>query len=363
MTKVVIDNVEAIPLRIPFDHWAPPPLFGGQPRTTIDTVLVRITGSDGTIGWGQIYSGGWQSAVVALRDWVVPLVIGADVTDTTLQIRVERALQNLGRSGPVIHAISGVDIAMWDIRGKLAGVPVHALLGGRKRERVQVYASLLQYGGSIDHVSRNVERALERGYAQIKLHERTPDTVLAARKVAGPGIPLMLDTNCAWTPDEAKIVADKITSAKLLWLEEPIWPPEDFSALADLRKSTGVPIATGENASSEQDFLAAVEMGAADYIQPSATKVGLTALWRACQAVESVGATCVPHVPYFGPGFLASLHVLAAKHRESALERFFCDLARTPYLATVPISEGWIQVPDAPGLGAEPEPDLWKFKA
>src|SRR5262249_53107144 len=102
---------------------------------------------------------------------------------------------------------------------------------------------------------------------------------------------------------------------------------------------------------------------AADYVQPSATKIGLTALWKAATLVEKAGATCVPHVPYFGPGFLASLHVLAAKERESALERFFCDLAAMPYAATVPIDNGFVQIPDAPGLGADPEPELMQFRA
>jgi L-alanine-DL-glutamate epimerase-like enolase superfamily enzyme len=359
MAAVTIERVEAIPLRIPFDHWAPHPLFGGQPRKT----LVRVTASNGIVGWGQIYSGGWQAAIPALTEWVAPLVLNQDVADTALQWRVERILQNLGRSGPVIHAISGIDIALWDIRGKIAGVPVHALLGGRKRKRVEVYASLLQYNGSVDDVSRNVERALTRGYPQIKLHEKTTDTVVAARKVIGPDVPLMVDCNCAWPAEQATAKAMEMAPCDLMWIEEPIWPPEDFSALAHLRKATGIPTATGENASNEMDFPSMVAAGAADYVQPSATKIGLTALWKAAKAVEDAGATCVPHAPYFGPGFLASLHVLAAKERESALERFLCDLAAMPYAATVPIENGWVDVPDAPGLGADPEPALMQFRA
>lgn len=363
MTAVTIGQVEVIPLRIPFDHWAPHPLFGGQPRKTIDTILVRVTASNGIVGWGQIYYGGWQAAIPALTEWVLPLVINQDVADIGLQWRVERILQNLGRSGPVIHAISGIDIALWDIRGKLAGMPVHALLGGRKRERVPVYASLLQYNGSVDDVSRNVERALGRGYRQIKLHEKTLATVSAARKVMGFDIPLMVDCNCAWPAEQAIGAAMEMAPCDLMFIEEPIWPPEDFVTLARLRKETGIPTATGENASNEMDFPAMVAAGAADYVQPSATKIGLTALWKAAQAVEKAGATCIPHAPYFGPGFLASLHVLAAKERDSALERFFCDLAMMPYASTVPIENGFVRVPDAPGLGADPEPELMRFRA
>lgn len=362
MAKITISQVEAIPLRIPFDHWAPSPLFAGQPRTTIDTVLVRVEANNGVVGWGQIYAGGWQSAVAALEHSVAPLVLGQDVSDVTLQARVERLLQNLGRSGPVVHAISGVDIALWDIRGKLAGEPVHALLGGARRKRVQAYASLLQYGGSVAHVRQNVARALQRGYRQIKLHERTLETVQAAREVAGPGVPIMVNTNCAWLPQEATAAVMAMASSKLMWIEEPIWPPEDFVSLAALRHATGVPTATGENASNEIDFHNMIAAEAVDYIQPSATKVGLTALWRICREAEAKGVICAPHAPYFGPEFLATLHVLASMQRESALERFFCDLAQTPYEATVPILDGWVQVPEGPGLGADPEQQLMRFK-
>src|SRR5262245_46287396 len=105
------------------------------------------------------------------RSTVSPLALGQDATEAGLTPRLERALHNLGRAGPVIHAISGLDIALWDLRGKLEGVAVHALLGSRRRRRVEAYASLLSYGGSVEHVRRNVARALGRGYRRIKLHE------------------------------------------------------------------------------------------------------------------------------------------------------------------------------------------------
>src|SRR6516164_5449885 len=332
MPAVSIERIEAIPLRIPMDHWAPPPLFAGRPRTTIDTLLVRVTTNRDVVGWGEAYGGGWQATVAALDHWVSPLALGQDATDADLTSRIERTLHNLGRAGPIIHAISALDIALWDLRGKLEGVAVHALLGGRRRRRVEAYASLLSYGGSVEHVRRNVTRALERSYRQIKLHERTADTVAAAMAMA---------------------------PSKPLWVEEPIWPPEDFSSLAALRRATGVPTAAGENATGALDFRKMTAAGAVDYVQPSAVKIGgLSALWRIASEAEADGVTCVPHAPYFGPGYLATLHVLAAKQRASALERFFCELALTPYGASVPVVDGGVEVPDAPGLGADPEAEL-----
>src|SRR5215468_923335 len=190
MPAVSIERIEAIPLRIPMDHWAPPPLFAGRPRTTIDTLLVRVTTNRDVVGWGEAYGGGWQATVAALDHWVSPLALGQDATDAGLTSRLERTLHNLGRAGPMIHAISALDIALWDLRGKLAGVPVHELLG-RRRRRVEAYASLLSYAGSVTHVRQNVTRALERGYRQIKLHERTTDAVVAARAAAGADVPIM----------------------------------------------------------------------------------------------------------------------------------------------------------------------------
>jgi L-alanine-DL-glutamate epimerase-like enolase superfamily enzyme len=359
MPAVTIERIEAIPLSIPMDHWAPPPMFGGRTRTSMDALYVRLITSGGIVGWGEAFWGGWQATAAALEHSVAPLVVGKDATDMTLPARLERVLHSMGRSGPLIHALSALDIALWDVRGKLEGRPVHALLGGKQRARLAVYASLLRYGGVIADVRRNAARALERGYRQIKLHETTAEAVAATRDVTGPDIPIMVDTNCAWLPDAAVAAVSAMAPSKPLWVEEPIWPPEDFEALAEVRLATGVALAAGENATSALDFKTMIAAGAVDYVQPSAIKIGgITALWKIATESEAAGVTCVPHVPYFGPGYLASVHVLAAKQRESALERFFCDLALMPYAGNVPIADGFVEVPDGPGLGADPEPEL-----
>jgi L-alanine-DL-glutamate epimerase-like enolase superfamily enzyme len=357
--KLAIERIEAIPLRIPMDHWAPPPLFAGRPRTTMDTLLVRVTTDRGLGGWGEAFAGGWQATVAALDHWVAPLALGQDAQDAALTSRLERVLHNLGRAGPVIHAISALDIALWDLRGKLVNAPIHRLLGGAKRMRIEAYASLLSYAGKVDDVRRNVARALERGHRQIKLHERTPETVAATREVGGPDVPIMVDTNCAWLPDAATAAVRALAPSRPLWVEEPVWPPEDFAALAEVRRATGIPLAAGENATGPLDFAKMIAAVAVDYVQPSAVKIGgITNLWRIATESEAKGVTCVPHAPYFGPGYLATVHVLAAKPKVSALERFFCELALMPYGKSVPIVEGHVDVPEGAGLGADPEPEL-----
>jgi L-alanine-DL-glutamate epimerase-like enolase superfamily enzyme len=359
---VTIERVDTIALRIPYDHWAPKPTFGGIPRDTLDCLLVRVTASNGMVGWGEAFWGGWQATQTAIQHWIAPLAAGQDVSDLGMTARFERALHNFGRSGPYIYAIAGLDIALWDLRGKLEGVSVHALLGGKKRDRVEVYASQLAYSGNIENVKRNTARALERGYRHIKLHEKTTEAVAATRETAGPDIPIMVDTNCAWLPYAAHDAVLAMKPYHPLWVEEPIWPPEDVAALGALRNATGVPLAAGENATGAIEFVNLVAAGI-DYVQPSAIKNGITAQWDICQRAEQDGATCVPHSPYFGPGYLATLHILAAKQKEVALERFFCDLGQMPYGTSVPIENGWVEIPDLPGLGPDPDDALMQYRA
>ena len=361
---VTISAVDTIQLRIPLDTWAPPPMFAGKPRTHVEALYVKVTCSDGTVGWGESFGSSGTAVIAAFDNWIRFLAVGKDPTDKTLVPTIERLLHGLGRAGIIMHALSGLDIALWDIRGKLEGASVSKLLGGPKRKRVETYASLLQYAGDVEHVKRNTARALERGYRHIKLHERTPEAVAAARSVAGPGIPIKVDTNCAWLPGEADKPVIGMKASNPYWVEEPIWPPEDFESAAKLRKATGVPIAMGENATSPSDFRKMIAAGATDYVQPSIVKIGgITQLFRIATESEKAGVTCVPHAFFFGPGYLGTLHCIAAKERDAPLERLFGDVAFVPYTKTVPDMNGTVEVPDRPGLGADPEEDeLLKYR-
>jgi L-alanine-DL-glutamate epimerase-like enolase superfamily enzyme len=330
----------------------------GAPRTHVESLYVRVTTSGGVVGWGESFGTGRPMVVAAFDNWIRRLAVGQSASDEALIPRIERMLLSLSRSGPLAHALAGLDIALWDIRGKLAGVPVSALLGGAKRTRVECYASLLQYSGNAEYIKRNTARALERDYRLIKLHERTAEAVAAAREVAGPDIPLMVDTNCAWTPAEAEAAVAAMAPYKPFWVEEPIYPPEDFESLAKLRAITGVPMGIGENATSLRDFFRMVTIGKADYVQPSIVKLGISAMAKVAAEVEQAGALCLPNAFYIGPAFLAVLHCLAAKDKESPLERMFADFGATPFAKTVPIVNGGVEVPQGPGLGADPEADL-----
>ena len=136
------------------------------------------------------------------------------------------------------------------------------------------------------------------------------------------------------------------------------WPPEDDRALARLKRACGIPLAVGENASSATDLERIVDSEAAQYVQPSVIKLGLTAAWRIAQKCADTRVVCAPQVAFFGPGYLASLHLIAAQQAEVSLERLYVELAHVPYGDSVPIVDGWVGVPDGPGLGADPEAAL-----
>ena len=140
-------------------------------------------------------------------------------------------------------------------------------------ERVPVYASLLRYGKA-DLVERNAARALEQGYTRVKLHEITEPEVAAARRAIGPKVALMVDTNCPWTADEAVAMAKRMAPHDLLWLEEPVWPPENYDGMARVRTEGGVAVGAGESACTMADFEALVGRAKVNYVQPSVAKIG-----------------------------------------------------------------------------------------
>jgi len=334
------------------------PQQGGISRTSMDTLLVRIDTDEGVTGWGEGFGHRIFTATrAALDSFIGPLCIGRDPTAISALVdQLQRNLAGVGRNGPAMYALSAIDIALWDIAGKLAGMPLYRLLGGSPRKDLPAYASLLRYGEP-GAVSQYIERALKRGYRHIKLHEITEPPIKAARDTAGPDIPIMVDCNCPWTVREAIDMAQKLKPLNLTWLEEPVWPPEDHAGLARVQMQGGIPTAAGENAMLPE-FKGLFEAGAISYAQPSVTKVGgVTQMRKVMALADAFGVKVVPHSAYFGPGLLASIHCIAAMPDESLIERYDADFAVNPlHDAISPDANGRIAVPQGPGLGIDPDP-------
>jgi L-alanine-DL-glutamate epimerase-like enolase superfamily enzyme len=355
-----ITRVESVVLNFPMVIDGATPMLGGRARTSIDMLLVRVETDAGVTGWGEAFGHRIFPATRAAIDTLLgPMCVGRDPAQiVALNDDLQRVLHGVGRNGPVIYALSGIDIALWDIAGKVAGLPLYRLLGGSPRVDLPAYASLLRYGTAAA-VAHYATQALQRGYRYLKLHEITVPEVKAARDAAGADVPIMLDTNCPWTVSQAIEMARRLAPLDLHWLEEPVWPPENLAGLAEVRARGGIATAAGENYGTVWDFRRAFEAGAITYAQPSVTKIGgVTELRRVMTLAETFGVQVVPHSAYFGPGLLASIHCIAALPAESLVERFYCDFAENPLGDAIHPTDGRIAVPQGPGLGVDPDPRL-----
>jgi len=352
-----ITGIETIPIKIPFEPAGKPSGWGARAWSGLECLLVRVETSDGLVGWGEAFSYACQRAVkAALDDMVTPLALGRDPRDITGFMReAQQRLHLFGRYGITIFALSGLDIALWDLAAKRAGKPLAELLGGPARGELEAYASLFRLHEP-EVVAEQTRGALAQGYRYIKLHETKEPEVRAARVAAGAGVPIMVDTNCPWTPVEARENAARLKPYDLHWLEEPIFPPEDFRSLAALRRESGIAIAAGENACTVHEFEKMFAAGAVTYAQPSVTKVGgITEFRKVAALAESKGVALMPHSPYFGPGFLATLHLTAALPIAGLVERFYLKLEASLYGDLIDPVRGKFRLPDGPGLGREPD--------
>jgi L-alanine-DL-glutamate epimerase-like enolase superfamily enzyme len=294
---------------------------------------------------------------------IAPQARGLEVPDAAgipaFMERIQRNLHLFGRYGITMFAISGLDIALWDLAARLQGVPLHRLLGTRKRARIPAYASLLRIG-TPDLIAGECETALRRGYTAIKLHETTGPAVFAARRAIGEKIPLMVDMNCPLTAAQATAFAHECKPAAPLFLEEPVWPPEDFAGLAEVRVNGGLDIAAGENACTVHQFRQMMQAGAVSYAQPSVTKVGgITEYLGVVALADEMGVKLMPHSPYFGPGLLAMLQLLSLRDDCSFVEVFYMNQAATLWRGAIDVgTDGAVAVPEGPGLGYEPDREV-----
>jgi L-alanine-DL-glutamate epimerase-like enolase superfamily enzyme len=354
-----ITAIEAVPLAIPLKPMTPPSPWTGGTRKQI---YVLVHTDEGVTGLGEAFAYGAPLAVVSvIEESLAPLVVGLDPLAIESVVDVmHRGTMIYGRRGLGMFAISGIEIALWDLLGKVRNAPVYELLGGARRPRLPAYASLLRYE-TPEAVAGACRHFVAQGFRMLKLHQTDVASVRAAREAVGPDVELMLDTNCPWTPYEAIAMARALEPYRLFWLEEPVWPPEDYAGLARVRQSVRVPIASGENDATVFGFREILAAGAADVVQPSVTKVGgIAEMRKIATLAAAANVTFVPHSFYFGPGLAATLHVAAATPGVPCVEVPPGRLA-APLLAE-PIGQagGTVTVPDRPGLGADPDLEVLK---
>jgi L-alanine-DL-glutamate epimerase-like enolase superfamily enzyme len=358
-----ITNVRARHLRIPYDAGPASFRHGTSGNAALDMVIVEVSTDGGLTGWGDAFSYVCpRTTCAAIDEMIAPQVRGLEVPDAAgipaFMEQIQRNLHLFGRYGITMFAISGLDIALWDLAGKVQGVPVHRLAGEARREKIPAYASLLRIGAP-DKIRSECEMALRRGYGAIKLHETTTPAVSAAREAIGRDIPLMVDMNCPLDGPGAIAFAEACRAAAPMFLEEPVWPPEDFVTLAEVRAKGGLDIAAGENACTMYQFRQMMTAGAVSHAQPSVIKVGgITEFLKICALADELGVKIVPHSPYFGPGFLATLQLMALRN-DGLIEVFNMKRAACLWRDRIdPDANGCIEVPQGPGLGYEPDKNV-----
>lgn len=355
---VKITGVETILVAIPIEDHGGAWKFGTN-GNVMHCLMVKIVSEDGSVGWGEIFTNNRRDEGRLVATMIAPALLGRDTRDAAkIKAELEREHHNTGPGGPYAFAIAGVDIALWDLIGQERGQPLWRLLGGERPRAVDCYASLTRYGDPRGAAAA-CTRARTEGYRAIKLHETDPAIVLASREAIGNDLHLMVDASCAWSLGEASETARAMGPARLSWLEEPIWPPDDVHALAQLRGDAEMPIAAGENAGTFRDFTRLIVEGAVDVVQPDLTKgIGVTDVPALAQLADANGVRLVPHCFAPGPGYVAALHVCAAVAPAAMLERFFVDMEAELMGEMMRPHHGRVAVPTGPGLGFAPDPDV-----
>ena len=327
-----------------------------------DFVLVKVVTDDGTVGYGESHHGQNLTAMAEIVEkGLGSLLIGADPLDSEgIWARLyhqQIATHGLG-AGSVI-ALSGIDIALWDLKGKILGQPVYRLLGGRHR-RIRAYAGGLSLGFKPPEVlEKDVAELLEQGYTAIKM--RVGDTpgrdaarVGHIRRTFGDELDIAVDAATRYSLMDLPDVIRYCEEHRVYWLEEP-FTPDNLPAYAELRRRTHIPIAAGENHYTRQAFRDLFEARAISVCQADCTKAGgITELKKIADMAAAYHIPAAPHTSHSVISAAANVHLLSAipngliyEADVAKINPFRTDLAK-PALA---VKNGYIEPPDAPGLG------------
>ena len=340
-----------------------------QPDDNVHTLVAVLT-DEGVTGIGSVFTN--EALVRGALQVLQPLYTGENALEPE---RVSEKLHQhtfwQGRGGAITHAISGIDIALWDILGKVTGQPVGRLLGGRYRERVRPYASLL-----MDEPARMAEhlhalkaqglRAFKIGWGPFGRHSNALDEaiVAAARDAIGPDAQLMVDpggSDAFWAQGYkwALRTAQMLANYGVDWFEEPL-RPDALDDFVRLRAAAPVPISGGEVLTRRQSFVPWLQAGAFDIVQPDVTKVGgISEERRIAWMAQEHGIRFIPHGWNTAVGLAADLQLASAFADTNLVE--YCT--GSPYIDDLPAggwqldADGMLAIPDAPGLGLRLDSD------
>ena len=340
------------------------------------TTLVKVTTDDGLVGWGE-------GAAASLIDGLLaPLLIGQDPMDRAgLWERMFHALYNGNNAvGLAGSALSALDIALWDLAGKATGLPVCALLGGKVRDKVAVYATGLYYteGEFPDRLLDEARGYVAAGFKGMKTKvgglsiAEDVARVKALREAIGPDIHLMVDANEAYNVTTAIRIGQKLADLDLVWFEEPV-NAQDLDAYLEVKAALPMAIAGGENLRTRYEFKPYLTRRAYDIVQPDIMHCGgITEMHRICAMANACGIQVNPHVWGSPVMIAATLHLAAtlppcppARNVQPYMQEPVMEFDRTPSairqeLCAVPFDQedSFVRVPTGPGLGIEVDEEV-----
>ncbi len=376
-----IQGVQAVPLTWQTPTGGPEWFSDYGPKSESHAIIVRVETDEGLVGYGEVHPGygrtrgACHSAVAIVEQELGPEIIGEDPTRpeyvwekmyngprTELAMTYGHAAPRLSRRGITVCAMSGIDIALWDIFAQSLGVPIYKLLGGGYRTSIPAYAS----GGHAppEHAGEQAMGYINQGFKAMKMRVGGMDAprqvdgsiarIRAVREAIGPDVKLMIDAHGSLDETLAIRLARAAEPYDIAWFEEPTYS-DNWAGMARVRDATTIPISTGENDATAYDFRDIIAAGAADILQPDLAVVGgFTAARRIGALTQAANLQCVPHVWGSAILFVASLHLAAAlpncpifEFRQGACGYFTDLIEETPSID----ENGCVIVPDRPGLG------------
>lgn len=339
------------------------------------SVIVEITSDEGVTGWGESLCHGLQPPQIAaafIEQVFRPILLGADPFDVELLWeRMYNTTQPYGQGGAAVNAISGVDIALWDLIGRALNKPVHKLIGGAFRTEVTPYATgfyRTAEGAYPDDAILEAQSYLAEGFTAFKLKvgfgvDEDIAFINAIREAVGPDVRILADANAAYAAPVARRLIDGTRNANL-YLYEELLAPEDIKGYQQLKGSTSSLLAAGEQLFGKQGFVPWLESRALDLIQPDlCSSGGFTELKKIAALAQAAHTPMIPHVWGSGIGLAASLQFIAAlpslpltlNPLEPMLEfdRSSNPFRRELIFDAIQMVNGRVQIPNQPGLGIE----------
>jgi L-alanine-DL-glutamate epimerase-like enolase superfamily enzyme len=360
MLKVA--DVKAIPL-----SFKPPTVvrLGIGRVVKRDAVVVKVVTDDGIVGWGEAHHGRAPSTIANLINHTLrDMVVGESVHDVVgIWSKIYRMqLKSHGLGAATSMAMSGIDMALWDIRGKDVGRPLYQLLGGAVRP-VKAYAGGVSLGWQEPStLAEEASRLVGEGYRALKLRiGRSPKediaSVKAVREAVGADVAILVDANTEYSLDDVRAVVDAFEELGVGWLEEP-FPPHDHRSYAMAKEMTGIPLAAGENHYTRVEFSRVVEDGVISILQPDVSKVGgITEGLRVAALGSTWKLPICPHTSMTGLNMAATIHFLSAIENGGYFESdvsvgnlFREELTTRPFQLA---GDGTVKALEGPGIGVE----------